>query len=492
MKPIPLAFRLFVLVLLSAAVSAQNSGAIYTTDRSASVQNGNLFRRKVDVYLAGGVGASAPCSSPGLPDGHYYFQVTNPSGNVLLSEDVIQNREVVVTGGVVVSNAVTVHYTRPGRCGSRIVQLAPFADTTSSGDEYKVWLTPVAKWDPAGSGFFGFQAKFSKTDNFKVRNGGGPAPQQSIISGYKFYDHNENGLWDPSADPMEVPIAGWRVELWIGTVLNDVTFTDQSGRYTFIRNQDNTVYTVVEKAPGGFIEDEIAGAIWHANTPRSGNVTASAPTVAGPYFGNLSFEIKPGVGRTKGFWHNENGRALLAACDPRWRQDLYVRNGLVMALRTNISSADPNVSLLIPPYPTPTSPVPAFFALPFLDAHDYFANWIVGNPTLGHGGFILSSQIAASILNHSCGFMQFTAYIDHDLDGVLESFDDLVHHGTELLNETGAGQTGPHDPFQELRERMLMCLNEFGSINETGDLQAPQVVYGPSEEPKNFDSPYGG
>ncbi|HZN37690.1 MAG TPA: hypothetical protein VFD82_02745 [Planctomycetota bacterium] len=489
MKPIPLAtIRLFVLVLLCAAISAQSSGAIYTTNRSASVQNGNLFRRKVDVYLAGGVGASAPCSSPGLPDGNYYFQVTNPSGNVLLSEDFIQNRRVVVVGGVISTNPVTVHETRPGRCGSRIVQLTPFANTTSAGDEYKVWLTPVERWDPAGSGFFGFQAKFSKTDNFKVKNGAPSA--QSVICGYKFFDHNEDGIWNPSADPLEVPIAGWRVELWIGTVFNEVTFTDESGRYCFIRNQDNTVYTVKEKAPGGFIEDEIPGAIWHALTPRSGTVTASAPAVTGPDFGNLSFEIKPGVGRTKGFWHNENGRALLAACDPQWRQDLYFRNGLVMALRTNISSADPNLSLLIPPYPTPTSPPPAFFALPFVDAHNYFASWIVGNPALGHGGFILSSQIAASLLNNSCGFMQFTAYIDHDQDGVLESFEDLVHHGTALLNETGAGLTGPNDPYQDLRTRMLMCLNEFGSINETGDLQAPQVVYGSSFSPKEFSSPY--
>ena len=87
----------YVLALLCAAMPAQSSGAIYTTNKNAAVLNGNLFRKKIDVYLAGGVGASAPCSSPGLPDGHYYFQVTSPSGDVLLSEDVIQDREVVVT-----------------------------------------------------------------------------------------------------------------------------------------------------------------------------------------------------------------------------------------------------------------------------------------------------------------------------------------------------------------------------------------------------------
>jgi hypothetical protein len=354
-------------------------------------------------------------------------------------------------------------------------------------------MTPVANYDPALSGFFGFRAKFSKTDNFKVRDGGGPLPEQTIISGFKFFDHNEDGLWNPGVDPLEVPIPGWRVELWNGTVMDDVTFTDSTGRYTFIRNRDNTVYTVVEKAPGGFIGDNIPGAIWLAMTPRSGNVTASAATVAGPDFGNLSFEVKPGVGRTKGFWHNENGRAMLAVCDPEWRQDLYFRRGLAMALRHNISSGDPSVSLLFPPFPTgPVPPVPPFFLLGFADAHDYFANWIVGNPALGHAGFLLSSQIAASILNNSCGFMQFTAYIDRFQNGILVSFNDMIAGATGLLRNPGAGLTGPQDPFQELRETMLNCLNEFGSINETGDLQAPQVVFGSSLNPKEFDSPYGG
>lgn len=473
---------------LLGATTAQSSGSVYTSDRTGTVVNGNLYKKKSDVYLSGGPGPNAPCSAGGLPDGNYYFQVTNPSGSVLLSQDAIANREVVVQGGVITQSVNNAHASRNGPCGSRIVQLIPFLDTTSSGNEYKVWLTKVTNYDPAGSGHFGFQSRFSKTDNFKVQNGQPSA--QSILCGYKWYDHSEDGIWNPSVDPLEVPIGGWRIELWLGTAQLEVTYTDETGRYCFIRNQDNTVYTIREVAPGGFIGDNIPGAVWLAVTPRSGTVTANAATVAGPSFGNLSFEVKPGVGRTKGFWSNQNGQALLSVCDPQWRHSLYLYNNLPVGLRTNISSADPNVSLFIPPFPSPTSPTPAFFGLPFLTAHNDFANWIVGNPALGHAGFILSTQVAATILNNSCGYMQFTVYVDRFQNGVLESLDAMLAGATGLLSDPGAGLTGPNDPNQALREMMLMCTNEFGSINETGDLTSAQVVYGSKATPVDFGSPY--
>src|SRR5262245_37439426 len=62
------------------------SGAIFTTDSAGSV-NVNIYQFKSDVYLNGGPPAHAPCAAAGLPDGNYYFQVTNPSGTLLLSTD---------------------------------------------------------------------------------------------------------------------------------------------------------------------------------------------------------------------------------------------------------------------------------------------------------------------------------------------------------------------------------------------------------------------
>jgi hypothetical protein len=166
-----------------------------------------------------------------------------------------------------------------------------------------------------------------------------------------------------------------------------------------------------------------------------------------------------------------------------------VRRGLPVGLRTNVSTADPAVSLLIPPFPTTTSPPPAFFALPFLDAHAVLAEWLVED-AFGHAGFILSTQVAASILSNSCGFMQGTIYVDRFQNGILVSFDEMVAGATALLSDPHAGQTGPNDPYQELREMMLMCTNEFGTINNSGDLGEPQTVYGPSGAPRSFRFPY--
>lgn len=478
----------WIALVLALPLAAQSSGAVYTSDRTGTTVNGNVYNNDRDVYLVGGPGPNAPCSAAGLTDGNYYFQVTDPSGRVLLSTDTIQNREVVVQGGVIRAHVTGTHRTYNGPCGSKVVQLIPFAPTTSAGGEYKVWLTPVAAYDLAGGGFHGFRAKFSKTDNFKLRQG--RPVDQCVITGYKFFDHSEDGIWNPSVDPLEVPIPGWRIEILRNGVLDGVTYTDEAGRYVFIRNCDNSTYTIREQAPGGFIGDGIPGAVWLAKTPRSGNVVVSTAAVRGPDFGNLRFEVKPGVGRTKGFWHNQNGRALLQKCDPDWREVLWLRKGVPVCLRTNVSSADPAVSLFIPPLPVPNGPLPLFFSLDFATAHDRLANWLVGDPALGHAGFILSTQVAAAILNNECGFMQFTVYVDRFNNGILVSFDDMIAGVSQLLCDPNAGLTGPQDPAQALRATMLACLNEFGGINSTGDLGEPQIVYGPSEEVGDFSSPY--
>ena len=71
--------------LFVGAANAQNiSGAIFTTISDGTTVNGNHYASKLDVYLNGG---PQNCISPGLPSGDYYFMVTNPNGNLLLSLD---------------------------------------------------------------------------------------------------------------------------------------------------------------------------------------------------------------------------------------------------------------------------------------------------------------------------------------------------------------------------------------------------------------------
>ena len=78
--------------------AAPISGAIYTSTASGTTVNGNVYEAQADVYLNGGPQSMNP---KGLPDGNYYFQVTDPSGAVLLSTDAIICRQLTVTNGVV-------------------------------------------------------------------------------------------------------------------------------------------------------------------------------------------------------------------------------------------------------------------------------------------------------------------------------------------------------------------------------------------------------
>ena len=484
--PRPLAMNLrscvlSLLTLTSAICGTANAteGAAFTTSRFGTLAPGNLYPRAAAVYLALGPGPGVACNEPGLADGLYYFQVTDPSGSTLLSTDKsVEDRLVLVSRGVLSNFLGTGHTVLPsGPCSSKIVQLMPFESAPNGGIEYRVWITRVEDYATDLSGFFGFQADRSLTSNFRI--GALQANPQTRLVGHKFFDANENGAWDTS-DPREIPIPGWRVEIQRNGVLEDVTFTNADGQYEFLRNRDGSAYTLREVAPGGFIGDNVPGAVWLAKTPRQFTVIADQPEVVVPPFGNVSFSVRPLVGRTKGYWHNNNGRADLELCDPLWRSALTTWNNAPLCLRRSVSSADPALSIFAPLAP------PA----PFATAFDDFAAWIVGNPANGHAGFILSTQVAAAVLNRNCGQMQFNAYIDRFQNGVLVSFDDMLTGVQALLCDPGAGLTGPNDSNQALRDAMLGCINEFRSINNTGDASAPQVVFGPDAVPRTFVSPY--
>jgi cysteine-rich repeat protein len=144
------------------------SGAIFTTLSDGSRVDANIYAAKTDVYLDGGPGPRAPQTAAGLPNGDYYFQVTDPAGKIVLSQDDISCRRVRVADGVIAEvyrgNTGCLH--RSGideDHGAVTVQLMPYADTPNPGGEYKAWMTPVDDYDGK------FEHRFSKTDNFKVR-----------------------------------------------------------------------------------------------------------------------------------------------------------------------------------------------------------------------------------------------------------------------------------------------------------------------------------
>jgi hypothetical protein len=210
--------RTAFVLLLSAAMMAYVlasppvTGAIFTTIADGTKVNGNIYADKNDVYLNGG--PQSGCSQAGLPDGEYFYQVTDPSGKVMLSQDPVTCRTAIVSKGYWIGGggcttagpggASCCHkeVPYPGGCpGQKQDQLMPYADTPNPGGEYKAWATPVSDFDwtnyqtycsgdvangvacgeysqaERAKGFsFGFADKKSKTDNYKVRVADIPPP----------------------------------------------------------------------------------------------------------------------------------------------------------------------------------------------------------------------------------------------------------------------------------------------------------------------------
>jgi hypothetical protein len=158
----------------STAVAASFNGAIWTSLSNGATVNANLYDLKTDVYLNGG---PQNCGNGnGLPDGLYYFQVTDPSGATLLSSDAIKFRMVLVDGGVIAGVGGTGNHAEgsAGCNGGTPVQLFPYDDTPNNGGEYSVDLGPQADVEDcagfnANSTSFNFlDCSSTKNDNFKV------------------------------------------------------------------------------------------------------------------------------------------------------------------------------------------------------------------------------------------------------------------------------------------------------------------------------------
>lgn len=183
------------------------SGAIFTTLPDGSAVNFNIYQSKDDVYLDGGPGMGAPQTAAGLDDGTYVFQVTDPSGKTLLSQDEARCRQFTVADGVIDGVVVTgcEHVTGfDVDWGAVTVQLMPYADTPNNGGEYKAWVVEVGDFiagcaefgvpngldvvdcGQRGGNRHGFVPSHSKTDNFKV------GPEVPVEIDTRFFDGDGN------------------------------------------------------------------------------------------------------------------------------------------------------------------------------------------------------------------------------------------------------------------------------------------------------------
>ncbi len=242
------------------AMAGGVSGAIFTTTSNGSAVNANQYDSKCAVYLDGGPGPHAPAKAAGLPDGDYYFQVTDPNGSTLLSTDPVSNRQFHVTGGVITAytgfggpaHPTGIDQDHP-ELGAITIGLAnsncptDFLNTPNQGDVYKVWVTPVASFignpasvdNPCGNGCsHGFVASQSKTDNFKAASA--PSITFTLTIQKQFFD----GV---STSP---DLLGWGISVTdpFG-VTNHYTTDAISGQVTLGQLVAGT-YTVTEDSSG--------------------------------------------------------------------------------------------------------------------------------------------------------------------------------------------------------------------------------------------------
>jgi hypothetical protein len=259
-----------LLVSTPSSVRAQNKGlrgAIFTTVSNGSIVNANQYDSPCSVYLDGGPGPNAPATAAGLPDGDYYFQVTDPSGKTLLSTDPVSNRRFTVTGGVITAYTGVggpVHLTGidqdHAELGAITIRLAnltcpnDFGPSPNNGGTYKVWATPVGNFvgdatqvdNSCGNAcFHGFVPSTSKTDNFKVN----AAAATFCLTVFKQL------LLD---DGTVTPGANWEFDLTdpLGTV--NAYFTDANGQLQ-VCGLVTGGYTVAENISATVVELSVNG-----------------------------------------------------------------------------------------------------------------------------------------------------------------------------------------------------------------------------------------
>ena len=278
-----------VVALAATAMAANVNGTVYTSTSDGTVVNANIFDSKADVYLNGGPQHE---NQHGIvPDGLYYFQVTDPSGAVLLSTDDILCRQIVVSGGRIVG---VPSGPAPGVCssyhaigtpnpanGQTPVQLLPYNDTPNNGGEYKVWATPVVDYQASdcaqGHDVNGFCTDDSLTDNFKVRK-----PGTAAVTVCKFNDQNNSGTQD-DGEPLLAhwPITATGVDTGSGGIGTVSTMTDDNGCATF------TVSTFTNGSDTVTLTEGSVGVDWTQTAPPAGQCTLTG-TLSGGESCNVS------------------------------------------------------------------------------------------------------------------------------------------------------------------------------------------------------------
>jgi hypothetical protein len=267
--------RLLTLVAVTVAacaVMAPTAGAVsgagYTTvntavDSSNHCKNGNpaincnIYDGKEFVWLNGGPAAN------GLgPDGQYFFAVLVPGGqpdpndggakNLSDDFDTYANRTFTVTNGEVSAYGGTHTFDSGSGGGAHpngqppFIRLFPYADTTNPGGVYIMAICSLGAGYPV-------VPRSCKYDAFKVKTG--VAKVQSVLSGRKYLDGNQNGQLDAG----EPGLKDWTITISCTDGTNATVKTDANGDWSYTTpahapGSGSTTCTVKEVQQAGFTQ----------------------------------------------------------------------------------------------------------------------------------------------------------------------------------------------------------------------------------------------
>jgi hypothetical protein len=382
-------------------------GAVFTTDSTCTGVDLNIYGSKDDVYISGGPSHPGAAS---LPDGSYCVQVTSPDGTVLGQSAA---GGVTVVGGQFaqcyqlssILNTATSGFTTPG-----------YDDTNNPGGEYKVWVSTDCT----------FTNNSTKTDNFKVRSGGGGSGNTSTLCVTKFYDANANGIKDGN----EQDITGWLFQVFAD---DNLQLTRETPRCMVL---DPGTYTVIEGTP---VESN-----WIRSTDSEFGVNLVADKETDVAFGNVC--LGAGGGLTLGFWSNKNGQKLETAADFTFLNSLCLVNatGGHQTFSTTLTTAKNQLN-----------------------------TWLL-NATATNMAYMLSAQLATMELNVRHGFVSGAALVETGgcgnagFDGSFITINDLMAAANQsLCAHPNTVSAGPDRAYQECLKNALDDANNNKNFVES-------------------------
>ena len=281
------------------SLAAITCGLAYSSPVYSSKADGTKlshYLSKDDVYLN--------ADTPG-PDGLYYFQVTDPSTGVVLSDDLAACRQVNVTGGVITSvvlNGGCEHSSVAGVIPAIRVKLSHYNDTTSNGGVYKLALIQASCATVNGNAVT-YPNNCAKTHNFKIGAVNDPTTVSSLLSGTKYYDYDKDGAFGATESALGL---GFTVAVSVNALPAINVPTDASG-----------FWSMEVSGPGSFQACEVLLPTgWTQSGPASGATSSGATadsshcwngTIGDPDISGLDFGNYVSVSGMKYFDSNTDG-----------------------------------------------------------------------------------------------------------------------------------------------------------------------------------------